>query len=455
MAHKGKKRISKKRRTQYLEMKVDGLLHGPEAVGRVNGRAIFVPRAVPGDELKVKVTEKKKTFWRAEIVNVLTPSPHRRKPPCHVFGRCGGCQWLHVDYDKQVEAKTTNVLQTMKRIGRQEISDDQIEETYKSPRKYHYRFRARLRCRVVAPGILAVGFRGAGSHRVVSHDDCWIYSPTIRRALYTAGRKMGRDLLDRTFTCHAALSTGEKPITALAIEVKEPELIAPLEAAFKAASAHLPLRYHIQSWETGECVSSQEPAHISYEVPSADGSKITLKAAARSFFQANLISNEELISTLIRWADVSADDTILDLYSGVGNLSLPLICKSKKVVAVEQNELCVALSKENAKDMGDKYEIREGEAEEICKKLADEEKQFSLALLDPPREGARELIPSLRKLAPEKILYVSCDPATLARDVAALVDEDLYELKRLRVFDLFPQTYHVETVVELVKKAKA
>ena len=449
MAFRSKGRKPKKKGKQFLELKIHGLLHGPEAVGRANGRAIFVPRAVPGDELKVVVTEKKKTFWRADIVNVLTPSPHRRKPPCHVFGRCGGCQWLHIDYDQQVEAKVSNVVQTLKRIGQVEVDEEKIAPPFKSPRKYHYRHRARLRCRVVAPGTLAVGFRAAGSHRVVSHDECWIYNPTIRRALFTAGRRMGRDLLNATFTCHGAQGMGEGAVTALAIDVDTEELVEPLAKAFAGAAAHLPLRYEILCSHSGKSESSEECAEISYEVPSADGKRLTLSASARSFFQANLDSNEELVKTLLQWADVQEDHIVADLYSGAGNLSIPLLSRAQKVFAVEQDPVCVKAAKKNSQAFGDKYEILEGAAEEIIDELVSKEQHLSTLILDPPREGARPLLSAICQLAPEKIIYVSCDPATLARDLKVLVGEGKYEVTRLRVFDLFPQTFHCETIVEL------
>ena len=449
MAFRNKGRKSKKKKKQFLELKIDGLLHGPEAVGRVNNRAIFVPRAVPGDELKVQVTEKKKTFWRADIVNVLNPSPHRRKPPCHVFGRCGGCQWLHIDYDQQVEAKVSNVLQTLKRIGRVEVDKELLVEPFKSPRKYHYRHRARLRCRVVAPGTLAVGFRAAGSHRVISHDECWIYNPTIRRALFTAGRKMGRELLNTTFTCHGAHGVGDKAVTALCIEVREEELVEPIAKAFAAACAHLPLRYEVKAAHSDKCLKSEEAAVISYEVPAADGKTMTLQAHARSFFQANLDSNAELVKTLLQWIDLQEEDSVLDLYSGVGNLSIPLLPKAKAVYAIEQDAGCVVQARSNAGSYADKYKILEGAAEEVIEELKSQKKSFDTIILDPPREGARPLLPAISELGAKKIIYVSCDPATLARDIGALVEDGKYSVSRLRVFDLFPQTFHSETMVEL------
>jgi len=459
-----KDRVNDKKRRQgsaarsLYELTIDDLLHGPEGVGRVDGRAVFVARSVPGDRLKIQVTERKKSFWRADIVNVLEASPDRRKAPCHVFGRCGGCQWLHVDYERQLVAKQRNVTEALRRLGGLDTAAVDVQPIVPSPRKYHYRRRARLQCRVIAPGTLAVGFKAAATHRVVSHDDCWLYAPTIRKVLLTMGRRLGRALVDARFQCHGACTGPEgAEHTSLSIDVYDQALVAPLTDALTATAERLPLRWSVAHKDSLTRVTSAEPPVVTFEVPGVDGTALTLRAAGDAFFQANLEGNADLVRTVLDWAGPVAGTTVLDLYSGVGNFAVPLAAASATVTAVELDPTCARLAMDNAMaaaaaGTATPVEVVQAPAADAVADLVRRERRFDLAVVDPPRGGARDVVPGLLELRPARILCVSCDPATLARDLRELVDGG-YRLTRLRPFDLFPQTYHVEIVAELAASA--
>jgi 23S rRNA (uracil1939-C5)-methyltransferase len=446
------KRLREKNASNYDTLEIHGLLHGPEGVGRLKGRAVFVPKTVPGDVIKVDIVEKKKSFWRGEIINILEPSKDRREAPCHIFGRCGACQWLHIDYACQLREKEKAVTDAMTRIGK--IEPQELLPTIASPEKYNYRRRAKVRCRMIAPGVMAVGFKARRSFRVISHDKCWIYNATILKAIQKVGKFLPRHFIGSNFLFYATCDDSEqKNVVSLQISVQKADSVDFFKIAFDKVAEHMPLRWEVFCEENRETTSSEILPEMKYSIPAVDGKERLIKVAPFSFFQSNVPANYKMVETVIKFAGLTGTETVADLYSGAGNFTVALAPKVKKIISVELDGPATAFAKINTEEFGDKVEIIESDVEpQIDQWIADEVK-IDTIIIDPPREGCRDVVAKLSKLKAKKIVFCSCEPSTLARDVATLAEEG-YKLKRLQVIDLFPQTYHVEAVAELILEEK-
>jgi len=432
----------------FETMEIHGLLHGPEGVGRLNGRAVFVPRTVPGDKIKVEIMEKKKSFSRGEIVNILEPSKDRRTPPCKIFGRCGACQWMHIDYACQLKEKEKAVLDSLKRIGHIEASE--VLPSVPSPEKYNYRRRIKIRCRMIAPKELAVGFRAAKSFRVISHDKCWIYKATMLKALHKVGRFLPREYIGSNFMFFCACDEREgKKVTSLQLTVQTAEGAQTFQKAFEEAAKRVPIAWELRCEETKETLYSEKLPEMGYFIPCNDGKEREITVAPFSFFQANLPANYKLVERVIDFAGLTGFETVADLYSGAGNFTVALAPKSKKIYGIENDEKAVKTAIKNCEEFEEKVELITNDVESQINEWIESGVSIDTIILDPPREGCKEVIELLTKLNAKKIVFCSCEPSTLARDIKVLAKSG-YKLNRLQVFDLFPQTYHVETLAELI-----
>ncbi|HXG63962.1 MAG TPA: class I SAM-dependent RNA methyltransferase [Blastocatellia bacterium] len=386
-----------------IEVTTERIAYGGDAVARHNGLAVFIPMAAPGERLRVRVTERKKRFARAVIEEILSPSPARRSPPCRFYGACGGCQLQHLTYEAQLEAKADFVRDALARIGRIEWPH-KIE--VRSAAEFGYRARAQVKVESAGPGAVRIGFNRAGSHAVCDIDSCPILTPELNAAL-------------------AAL----RPALQQAGEIREVEMGA---------------------GENGVAVEPALPG-----MPGGPLERVVAGAAYQfspsTFFQINALLFEDLV------AEALGDETgelAIDLYAGVGLFTAQLARRFERVIGVEADPRAASFARVNlAANKATNVEFHQERAESWLKGYAARQKRTQspapdLALLDPPRGGAPEVVSLLAELRPPRIRYVSCDPATLARDLRGLLDSG-YELTAVMAFDLFPQTYHVETVAAL------
>ncbi len=388
--------------SEIIEMRIEKLVYGGDGLGRVEGRAVFVPGTSPGDLVRARVVERKKSFLRAEVLDVLEPGPARRTPPCPLAGECGGCQFQHVDYGAQIAAKGEFVRDALARIGRIDFAGD-IPVHADAEHELSYRVRATAHVVKTRDRVL-FGFFAPRSHRVVDVESCPLLVPELDAAWHRA--RSSREKLHRVETLDLAVGDA-------------------------GAAADPPVA------AVGGSDLETEVAGVRY------------RFAPGTFFQAN----RPLLGSLVRVAtdgDEEGGALALDLFAGVGLFAIPLARRFGRVVAVESDGRAAAFARANA-DANGVANMRVV-AEPVESWLAGRpvaEGEVDLALLDPPRtglglEGAR----LLAGLAPRRIVYVSCDPSTLARDLRVLVDAG-YGLRSVDAFDLFPQTFHVETVARL------
>lgn len=416
---------------------INSLSFGGNGVTRHDGRAIFVRGAVPGDVVDVRLTRDKKRYAEAEVVEIRQLSPQRCDAPCPVFGECGGCQWQMLPYSEQVVQKQRIFSDILQRHCN--VSAELVMPLLEAPVAWNYRSRVQFKCRSGKTDRLLVGFFRPSSHDVVDIDSCPLVDPAINALLPRV-----RQLFDSTpFASQVSQIDMEKGDTAqirILIHFKGKDvdgLVQQLE----------PLRQddHISLFIKGREKSGYQHIsgveHLEIEV---DAPPLTLKYSAGGFAQVNLEQNRRMVAEALRLLDPQMDQIFLDLYCGMGNFSLPLARRVRKVVGVEDFRASVDQAKKNAERNNlpnTRFVARP--ARGAIKEMADA--KLDAVLLDPPRAGARDVVAELLDARPHRVLYVSCDPMTLARDLKVLLQGG-YEMISARPVDMFPQTYHIESL---------
>jgi len=408
-----------------LRLHLTGIAHGGEALGRHQGRVIFVPGALPGEEVLVELVKEKKKWARARLVEVLTPAPERVAPQCPFFGECGGCQWQYVAYPAQLTYKQSIVRDQLARLGH--LPDALVHPTIPSPDPWRYRNHVRFSLSPAGEP----GFRAAASRQVVPVDDCLLMHPLLQELFLALELDLAGFPLEY-LGLRAGVNTGDQMVVFEVVEEVAPELEVDLPVS---------------------CVlllGDGTPVNLigfNYLLEKVAGR--TYRISAGSFFQVNTPQAERLLEVVGEYLEPHPNDTLLDAYCGVGLFSIGLAERVGRVIGVEGYPHAVIDAQANAEGM-DHVTFIEGAVEEVLPGLGE---QVDLAIVDPPRTGCtRPVIEALAALGPRRIAYVSCDPAILARDAQALVETG-YHLAEVQPVDMFPQTYHVESVALWVKEA--
>lgn len=405
---------------QTVTIELHGWAHGGEAVGRLpDGRACFVPYALPGETVEVRVTRRYKRHATAELVSVVTASPHRVTPPCPYYGACGGCQLQHASPAHQLELKRRVLIEQLTRIGRQ--TDPPVADVIAPPGGWPAGYRAWARMAVDAQGRL--GFRRRGSHDIEPIAHCLLMTEEAAALRHAAGD--GWD--------------GAQEVTLTAGDDAGLITITPEEGASLPApegSFGVSIR---QEDPTRPAVVVRPPDHVSVEVAG-----VVLRASAGAFFQAGPAGAAALVEAVMAAVQPTPGERVLDLYAGVGLFSAFLARAGATVTAVEADPIATADARHNLAGLD--VDVR---TETVEQTLADVD-AADVVLLDPPRAGAKgQVCAAIAALSPRRIVYVACDPAALARDVATLADLG-YRLHSVQGLDLFGHTAHVEAVAVLL-----
>jgi 23S rRNA (uracil1939-C5)-methyltransferase len=380
-----------------FEVEIERILPGGMGLAHADGKTVFVSLAAPGDRVRVRVEREQGNVQFASIEEIITPSPVRIEPPCPYFGRCGGCDFQQLSYEAQLAAKSEMIRDCLHRIARLENVPDIIVTP--SPNEWRYRMRAMWQ---IDQDERAIGYYERGSRRVCDVVDCAVLRPELQIRLEevraTEWHEFPPDLR------HLDVVAGEESVS-----------FAPAFAKFETRELSLSILGEVYRYN------------------------------AEGFFQIN----PSLLGPLIEFAlgDASGESA-LDLYSGVGLFTLPLSRQFQRVTAVEANPVAVRFARRNLQDAGltNTRVIAAGVTDWFRSAPV---RNAKFVLLDPPRAGAESaVIKGILDLNPPEISYVSCDPATLARDLKKLIAGG-YTIHSIRGFDLFPQTHHVETVVRL------
>lgn len=422
-----------------VEVTVEKGVYRGLGLARHEGQVVFVPHAFPNDRLRVRVESARPGYVEGRSESLLSPSAERRPSPCPYVPRCGGCAYQELDYAAQLRLKASVLRESLRRAGAPWDGDLPVRG---SPEE-GWRVRASLHV-ATREGRVLLGLHEEGSHRVVDLERCLQLSPRMN----AAARRLRVALEERPEGARGVrgLDLLESMDGAQLVAVLETDLV-PGEAARLA-----PLGDTVAEI-SGLGVATAQPTrfltlrgdpHVWTEVQG-----LRLRVHARSFFQANRFLVRDLVGALVDL--VPADVPVLDLYAGVGLFALPLAARAPRVHAVESNETAVADAEENARNAGaDNVRIVRGEVAHVLSRMPREAGEA--IVLDPPRTGVENtVVAQIADRHPSAIVYVSCDPPTLGRDLAAFARKG-YAPDAVQAFDMFPDTYHVETVVRLVPR---
>lgn len=425
-----------------MRIEIERLAYGGDGIAHLpDGRTAFVTGSCPGDVVEAELLAEHPRYVNLIVTEVLTPSEQRVKPPCPYFGVCGGCQWQHVSYQAQLTAKTASVADALARIGGQSVP---VAPCVPSSTPYHYRNKVELIAEETDRG-LQLGFLKAHSTELVPIESCLLLPKQLAKAPHALSGALryiaGRDRLAlsrvairsavRTRDTEVALWTNPGPF--------------PRQLAARTLSDALPTTSVVRVLFKGEI---KERATSGVEVLKGKGfwkermSGFGMAVSAPSFFQVNTVAAERLVHLVMDGLAPTPRDRVLDLYAGVGTFTMPLADTGADVVAVEQSSSAIGDLRRNLENAELFADIAPGDAGRALADLGG----FDLAVVDPPRSGMTpEALAGVIHARPRRIAYVSCDPATLARDSKTLAESG-YALVRATPVDLFPQTYHVETV---------
>jgi len=417
---------------QKITVTVNDLDPFGQGVARHNGKALFIPGLLPAETAEIILKEEKRQFARGEVSRRLNDSPERVAPRCPHFGVCGGCQQQHASVELQQRSKRAALARLMK----QDVDDVIAGE----PWGYRRRARLSLSWQPKAQR-LEMGFRKAGDSDIVNVTQCPVLVPRLE-ALLTPLRDCLAELSGARQLGHVELVEADNgPLMVL-------RHTAPLNAADRAKlerfshSHHLALYLAPQS-DIVEQITGQTPCYASDGLP--------LHFSPRDFIQVNDGVNQQMVARALEWLAVQPQERILDLFCGMGNFTLPLAKRAAEVVGVEGVAELVAKGQENAQQNGlHNVTFFHENLEEDVTKQPWASRGFDKVLLDPARAGAAGVMQHIIKLSPGRVVYVSCNPATLARDSEALLSAG-YQIERLAMLDMFPHTGHLESMVLFVK----
>ncbi|MDZ7841287.1 MAG: 23S rRNA (uracil(1939)-C(5))-methyltransferase RlmD [Gammaproteobacteria bacterium] len=424
------------------EAGITGLSHDGRGVGRHDGQVVFIDNALPGEVVRFRPGRKRRKVLQGTLTEILSPSPDRVDPECPYFGTCGGCALQHLGHDAQLAHKHRQLVDNLERLAKV-VPDEYMAPVAAAP--WHYRRKARLGIRYVPKkGGVLVGFRERHKSYITSLDACLVLD-----------RKLS-DLLPGLHELVAGLSCFDRipQIEVAAADNAAALVFRHLEALTDTdhqrligfgADNEVQILLQPGGLDSIHPIHPGAPEPLYYEI---DGD-IRIHFEPTDFIQVNGAQNRRLVDLALALLDPGAADKVLDLFCGVGNFTLPIARRAGRVTGLEGEKRLVRRAMDNAAWNGlATVEFRTADlyAEELSGSWIDP--SFNKLLLDPPRSGAMELMKRIPDIAPERIVYISCNPATLARDTEILVRKHGYRLRRAGIIDMFPHTAHVESIAQ-------
>ena len=400
----------------------------------MDGKVAFIPHSVTGDKAQVEIIKEKKNYLTGRLTRLIEPSPWRVDPPCPYFGLCGGCQWQHIDYSIHGELKKEILKEVLIRLGgSKEIPPIAVTSSYDP---YAYRVRVQLKVKGNT-----IGYYQEKSNHIVEIDHCPISHPLVNQIILFLQKEMS------SFPPLKEIDINVSPEEGKGVLILHPlSFRQEFKNFLKAFLRDHPMIRGLSIIRKGGFQLMGDP-FLNISIPLNRprwGKKIRLRASAESFFQVNLKQNQTLIETVLNFSDVKENERVMDLYAGVGNLTLPLAIEAKEIFGIEENRMAIEDARFNAEENGiSNCDFIPGRVEDILKRW--NKGRPDLVVLDPPRTGCKAIADQIAGLKPEKIVYVSCEPTHLSRDLR-LFSKNGYHLQKLGLIDMFPQTYHMEVV---------
>ncbi|MEN6349844.1 MAG: 23S rRNA (uracil(1939)-C(5))-methyltransferase RlmD [Syntrophomonas sp.] len=419
-----------------MRCKIEGITHNGEGVGRVEGKAVFIPYAVPGELVDIEILEDKGRYARARLSSVLELSPGRREALCPNYYECGGCAYQHVDYSKQLELKRQVVSENLQRLGKIDIPVNPVigmEEPWK------YRNKVTWHVQKLGNEEAVMGYYQQASRNLVPIDSC----PLISDKMNTISSQLQNLLPLLDFGDQGEITLRESSFNHQCMLILNGLKNNPVKQIIGILSQLVDSIYLVKPgkyWHLAGRERLQEKIR-----------DITFYLSPLAFFQVNSVQTGKMINIILNLNDFS-NEMVLDAYCGIGSIALNIAPVAERVVGVESSRSAVkdAIYNSQVNNLNN-CEFIHGPCEKILPELKE---QFDTVILDPPRSGCRrEVVDSIIKISPRTIIYVSCNPSTLARDLS-LFAQGGFKLIEVQPIDLFPQTYHVECVVLMSRADK-
>lgn len=445
-----------------IQVRIEDMSENGEGIGKVDGLALFIKDAVIGDLVDAKVMKMKKNYGYARLMEVLEPSPHRVEPPCPVARQCGGCQLQAMSYEEQLRFKERKVKNNLKRIGG--FEELEFEPIIGMEDPFRYRNKAQFPIGRNKEGRVIAGFYAGRTHTIIETEDCLLgveeNKEILKRVIAFIEEYELEPYDENTHTGlvrHVLIRKGFKTgqlMVCVVINAKHLPHGEKLVESLLDIPGMTSISYNSNQEKTNvilgkKVVNLYGEGYITDYIGS-----VKFRISPLSFYQVNPVQTEKLYGTALEYAGLQGGETVWDLYCGIGTISLFLAQRAKKVYGVEIVEAAIQDARENARINGmDNVEFFVGKAEEVLPKLYEEKNIYAdVIVVDPPRKGCDKMaLDTILKMHPKKVVYVSCDSATLARDLKYLC-EGGYEVVRGRVVDQFGMGVHCEVCVELCRK---
>jgi 23S rRNA (uracil1939-C5)-methyltransferase len=440
---------------------ITGMGYEGEGVGKIDNFTVFVQGALLGETVQVKIVKVAKNYAYGKLLEVLEASKHRTEPGCGIYKSCGGCQMQHMSYEGQLEFKTQRVKDVMERIAK--LQDVVVHDTLGMKEPYRYRNKVQLPVGKVNDEI-RIGFYAPRSHDIKDMDTCSIQHEVAdkvvkltREWIIKHNIEPYNELEDKGIVRHimirSGFKTGEVMVVIVTREERLPYLKEFVEVMRNNIDGLKSVIQNINSKKTNVILGDKNKTLWGEGTITDYIDEFKFNISPMSFFQVNPVQTEVLYSKTLEYAGLTGNETVFDAYCGTGTISLFLSQKAKKVYGVEIVPEAIEDAKKNAlQNNVDNVEFLVGESEKVIPELIDKGIKADVVVVDPPRKGCeRSLLEAISKMQPKKIVYVSCDPATLARDLGILKELG-YETKEIQPVDMFPQTAHVECVALIERK---
>jgi 23S rRNA (uracil1939-C5)-methyltransferase len=449
------------RKGQEVELDVERLAAEGWGVGRLDGLVVFVDKALPGERVRARVSRVKRNFVQARTVAVQRPAPARTPGRCVHLAVCGGCVWQELDYPAQLDAKTQIVAEALERLGG--FRGIEVPRALASPAVFYYRNKMEFSFFAGREAEIVLGLHTPGTFdRVFDLEACHLMSETCNRIVGRVrelARRSGRPAYHtrrhegfwRYLVVREGKNTGQtlvNLVTHSGVLPNGTEIAGALRSEFPSVvSIVRNINTRLATIAVGE---QEEILHGPGTIDELLGG-LRFRISSNSFFQPNPGQAERLFGLVAEWAELGGDDEAVDLYAGTGAISLFLARRARRVTGVELLPSSIADAERNAELNGvDNCRFVSGEVREFFRRHTPEVRAARVVVADPPRAGLHpDVVQALRLLRPQRLLYVSCNPSTLARDLQLLCADGAYRLQRVQPLDMFPHTYHVETLVQL------
>jgi len=455
-------------KNDIVDIDIIGLTHEGEGVGRAEGFTLFVQGALPGERAKVKVLKTKKQYGYAKMIELLEASEDRVEAPCEIYKQCGGCQLQHMSYDAQLLWKRQHVIDNLVRIGKLKEEDIVVHPTIGMDEPWRYRNKAQVPIGMAEQGAtnsrLIGGFYARGSHRIIDMDTCLIQherNDHVIAQVKAIGRELGimaydeetgRGLLRHVMT-RVGFISGEIMIVLVTNGRRIPNAEQWIERIRESVPNVKSIVHNINTRKTNVIFGDETRVLWGSDVIYDELDGIRFAISARSFYQVNPVQTVALYRKAVEYAALTGNENVIDAYCGIGTISLFLARQAGHVYGVEIVPEAIEDARRNAALNGiDNADFEAGAAEIVIPRWRKEGITPDVIVVDPPRKGCDPaLLETILAMQPERVVYVSCNPSTLARDLRVLEDGG-YKTVEVQPVDMFPHTSHVEAVCSLLYK---